>query len=232
MNDMGDAIVRIGPILALAMLLLVAVATVVNHRSDCARATVVAAIRALVQLTLLAGILAAVMPRLWASALFVGVMVTAAAWTSAGRVTHSLPRWVGLLRCLGPVAVPTVVIVVLLAVIGVLPATGIAIIPTAGIMLGAAMVTTSLAGRRAHDELEMRRGEVEAALSLGFLTRDARMEICRQAAATGGHGSNGAKNNEVRVVPGQRVDGRSCWWPLSVAAVGADEAGDAAHGCR
>ncbi|WP_368854410.1 DUF4192 family protein [Nocardia cyriacigeorgica] len=47
-----------------------------------------------------------------------------------------------------------------------------------------------------------------------------------------GHGSNGAKNNEVRVVPGQRVDGRSCWWPLSVAAVGADEAGDAAHGCR
>ena len=52
------------------------------------------------------------------------------------------------------------------------------------------------------------------------------------AAAQRGHGSNGAKNNEVRVVPGQRVDGRSCWWPLSVAAVGADEAGDAAHGCR
>nr|WP_175279100.1 transposase [Prescottella equi] len=53
-----------------------------------------------------------------------------------------------------------------------------------------------------------------------------------QIAAIRGHGSNGAKNNEVRVVPGQRVDGRSCWWPLSVAAVGADEAGDAAHGCR
>uniref|UniRef100_UPI001650EF9B ABC transporter permease n=1 Tax=Aldersonia kunmingensis TaxID=408066 RepID=UPI001650EF9B len=74
--------------------------------------------------------------------------------------------------------------VTVLVLIGVLPATGLAIIPTAGIMFGGAMNTTSLAGRRANDELRTRRGEVEAALALGYLPRDARMEISRTAAAT------------------------------------------------
>lgn len=46
------------------------------------------------------------------------------------------------------------------------------------------MNTTSLAGRRAYDELNIRRGEVDAALSLGLMSRDARLEICRPAAAT------------------------------------------------
>ncbi|ETA06942.1 ABC transporter permease [Gordonia alkanivorans CGMCC 6845] len=73
---------------------------------------------------------------------------------------------------------------VVLALVGVLPAKGIAIIPTAGILLGGAMVTTSLAGRRAVDELTTRRGEVEAALSLGLLPRDARLEICAAASAS------------------------------------------------
>jgi putative ABC transport system permease protein len=47
----------------------------------------------------------------------------------------------------------------------------------AGILIGGTMTATAQAGRRALDELEARRGEVEAALSLGFLERDARMEI-------------------------------------------------------
>ncbi len=183
-NSIGDAVVHIGPVLAVAMVLLVALAMAVNHVSGFATSTLVAAIRAVVQLAILAALLATVMPRLWASALFVAVMAVTAAWTSAGRVTHDLSRVRTTARCLVPAAAPTLVIVLLLVIIGVLPATGIAIIPTAGIMLGAAMVTTSLAGRRAHDELGTRHGEVEAALSLGFLPRDARLEICRQAAAT------------------------------------------------
>jgi putative ABC transport system permease protein len=91
---------------------------------------------------------------------------------------------VGIAWCVGPVALPTIVIVTALVVIGVLPARGIAVIPTAGILIGGAMVTTSLAGRRAHDELRVRRGEVDAALSLGLLSRDARMEICGPAASS------------------------------------------------
>ncbi len=41
----------------------------------------------------------------------------------------------------------------------------------------------SLAGRRALDELHTRRGEHEAALSLGLLPREAALEICRPASA-------------------------------------------------
>ncbi|WP_344518925.1 ABC transporter permease, partial [Paractinoplanes durhamensis] len=41
---------------------------------------------------------------------------------------------------------------------------------------------TSLAGRRARDELKNRHGEYEAALALGFLDRDAALEVVRPSA--------------------------------------------------
>ncbi|GAA2709899.1 hypothetical protein GCM10010429_24910 [Micromonospora olivasterospora] len=65
---------------------------------------------------------------------------------------------------------------------GLVPVRGIAIIPVAGILIGGAMTATSLAGRRALDELTDRRGEVEAALTLGFPPRDAVLLVCRPAA--------------------------------------------------
>jgi ABC-type iron transport system FetAB permease component len=46
------------------------------------------------------------------------------------------------------------------------------------------MTATSLAGRRLRDELTHRRGEVEAALALGLLHRDAVLMLGRPAAAT------------------------------------------------
>ncbi|AZZ83234.1 ABC transporter permease [Gordonia alkanivorans] len=184
MNGIGDAVVRIGPVLAVAIVVLAVVAVLVNRRSGLATDTLVATLRAVVQLAALAGVLAVVVPHLWASALFVVVMAVAAAWTSARRIRPRHAGFPAIMRCLGPVAAPTIVIVVVLALIGVLPARGIAIIPTAGILLGGAMVTTSLAGRRAHDELNTRHGEVEAALSLGLLPRDARLEICAAASAS------------------------------------------------
>ncbi len=73
---------------------------------------------------------------------------------------------------------------VLLLGSGLLPAKGLSVIPVAGILIGGALTATSLSGRRALDELRQRHGEVEAALALGFEERDARMEICRTAAAT------------------------------------------------
>ncbi len=45
------------------------------------------------------------------------------------------------------------------------------------------MTATSLAGRRALDQLTARRGEYEAALSLGLLDRDAALEIVRPSAS-------------------------------------------------
>ncbi|GAA13637.1 MULTISPECIES: ABC transporter permease [Gordonia] len=184
MNGIGDAVVRIGPVLAVAIVVLAVVAVLVNRRSGLAIDTSVATLRAVVQLAALAGVLAVVVPHLWASALFVVVMAVAAAWTSARRVRRENAGLVVIARCLVPVAAPTIAIVIVLTLVGVLPARGIAIIPTAGILLGGAMVTTSLAGRRAVDELATRHGEVEAALSLGLLPRDARLEICAAASAS------------------------------------------------
>lgn len=184
MNGVGDAVVNIGPALAVAIVLLAVVAVLVNRRSGLATDTVVASVRAVVQLAALAGVLAVVVEYLWASALFVLVMATAAAFTSARRIRQAAPDVRAIGWCVGPVAVPTLILVVVLVLVGVLPDRGIAVIPTAGILLGNAMVTTSLTGRRAHDELTTRAGEVEAALSLGLLPRDARLEICATAVAT------------------------------------------------
>nr|WP_202926963.1 ABC transporter permease [Gordonia desulfuricans] len=183
---MNGALIPIGPGLLVVVAVLAVAAVLVNRWSGpgLATTTAVACLRAVVQLAALAAILALVIGRLWASALFVVVMASVAAWTSAGRVTGRRARPVAFLRCLLPVAAPTLVLVVVLVLIGILPANGLVIIPTAGIMFGGAMNTTSLAGKRAHDELRTRKGEVEAALSLGFLPRDARLEICRPAAIT------------------------------------------------
>jgi putative ABC transport system permease protein len=65
---------------------------------------------------------------------------------------------------------------------GLVPAEPIAVVPVAGILIGGAMTATSLAGRRALDELATRHGEYEAALALGFMPRDAALEICRPTA--------------------------------------------------
>ena len=70
----------------------------------------------------------------------------------------------------------------IVVVTGAVPMTGIALVPVCGIVIGGSMTATSLAGRRALDELTTRHGEYEAALSLGLMERDAAMELVRPAA--------------------------------------------------
>jgi putative ABC transport system permease protein len=65
---------------------------------------------------------------------------------------------------------------------GVLPAEPVAILPTAGILIGGAMTATSLAGRRLVEELTEHRGTYEAGLSLGLTRRDAVTVVARPAA--------------------------------------------------
>jgi len=62
-NGVGDAVVNIGPALAVAIVLLAVVAVLVNRRSGLATDTVVASVRAVVQLAALAGVLAVVVGR-------------------------------------------------------------------------------------------------------------------------------------------------------------------------
>jgi putative ABC transport system permease protein len=183
---LSDTVIRIGPALAIAVALLAIAATGIAYlgRTGHERAVAWASVRAAVQLGLLALVLGVLVEHLWASAGFVAVMSVVAAWTSAGRVLNRRPSVSEAATVLLPVALASVVVVTVLVASGVLPPTGLAVIPSAGIMIGGAMNTTSLAGRRAFDELAARRGEVEAAMSLGISDYHSRMEVCRSAAAT------------------------------------------------
>jgi putative ABC transport system permease protein len=174
---MNQGTVTAGPALAvvLAVFLVVAVAAASIGRLGVSRAVVTASVRAVLQLGVVSLLIAAVLRSWWATAGFILVMVLVAGATSARRVST--------LRLGGLVIVPIVagaapaVAVILLA--GTMPLTEVAVLPIAGILIGGAMTATSLSGRRALDELRVRHGEYEAALALGFLPRDAALEVCR-----------------------------------------------------
>jgi putative ABC transport system permease protein len=173
--------VHVGLGLAVALLLLVIVAAGLAWVASIAtgRATVTAAVRAAIQLAAVSAIIGSVVKWLWAAALFGLVMLVVAAVTAGKRVTGSRQgtRPAALALVAGVVPVVAVVLAT-----GTVPLTGIAVIPVVGIVIGGAMTATSLCGRRALDELKTRHGEYEAALALGFLPRDAAMEIARPAA--------------------------------------------------
>ncbi|MFJ1702087.1 ABC transporter permease [Kitasatospora sp. NPDC088346] len=144
------------------------------------RAVLRAGVRAAVQLAAVALVIAWVVGSLWTSAAFVLLMLAVAVRTAGRRITAG-PGWVWAAVPIGAGVLP---VLALLLGSGLLPRQGISVIPVAGILIGGALSATSLSGRRALDELRTRRGEVEAALALGFEERDARLEICRTAAAT------------------------------------------------
>jgi putative ABC transport system permease protein len=178
---MGGSTVVLGWGLGAALLVLVAVAVLVAGLGGLGvgRGAALAAGRAAVQLAAVSAIIVAVVGSLWLSAAFVLVMLGVAAFTSARRMTRDRSGWWAALP-IGAGAVPVVAVVL---ATGAVPTTGIALVPVCGIVIGGAMSATSLSGRRALDELAARHGEYEAALSLGFLDRDAALEIARPSAA-------------------------------------------------
>lgn len=178
----GGQLLPVTPVLGVvtAVLLLAAVAVAGWGLLGHGRAVARAGLRAVVQLAAVAAVIAWVVGSLWWSALFVLLMFTVAVRTAGRRMTPG-PGWVW---AAAPIAAGVLPVLALLLGVGLLPAEGLSLIPVAGILIGGALTATSLAGRRALDELRQRRGEVEAALALGFEERDARLEICRTAAAT------------------------------------------------
>ncbi|MEH0821705.1 MULTISPECIES: ABC transporter permease [unclassified Micromonospora] len=178
---MSSTMLVVGPKLAVSLVVLTAVAAAVAvvGRLGHGRQIVVAAVRAAVQLAAVSLLIAAIVAALWATAAFVVVMCVVAAGTSGRRITGGARGWWAAV----PIVAGSLSVVAGLLVAGLVPLRGIAIIPVAGILIGGAMTATSLAGRRALDELTGRWGEVEAALALGLLPRDAVLLICRPAAA-------------------------------------------------
>jgi putative ABC transport system permease protein len=177
---MGGSTIVVGWGLGLALLVLTAVTVAVATagRLGVSLASGVAVGRAVLQLALVSSVIVAVVGSWPATVAFVALMFGVASWTAGRRMTRDRS---GLAAAL-PILAGTVPVLVVVGVTGAVPLTGVAVVPVAGIVIGGAMTATSLAGRRALDQLTDRRGEYEAALSLGFLDRDAAIEVIRPSA--------------------------------------------------
>lgn len=141
------------------------------------REEIVAIARATLQLGAVGLIIAAVLASWPLTLVFVAMMVATATYTSGKRLGVTRGALTAIPIVLG--SLPTTLA---LLAIGLLPANPTSLIPTAGILIGNAMTTTTLAGRRSLDALVERRGEWEAGLALGLLPRDAALLVARRPA--------------------------------------------------
>lgn len=138
-----------------------------------------ATLRGAAQLAVVSLVLAAALRHLWSAVAVLLVMFAAASVTAARRSKAGRSGlWLTVALAVGITAVLTPMLAS-----GVVPLEGVALIPIGGIVLGNAMTSTSLAAKRALDSIEQRRGEVEAALSLGLHERDSRMLVVQDVAA-------------------------------------------------
>lgn len=171
----------LGPGLVVGVALVTAAAAVISVVGALGhtRAVLTAVARAAVQLAAVSLVVGAVLGSVPLTLLFLTLMIAVAGRTAGRRLTSSR-RWLwGLVPVLGGAAP----VLGGLTAATVVPVAGAVLVPVGGILIGGAMTATTLAGRRANDELRSRRGEVEAALALGLPPRDAALLICRRPAA-------------------------------------------------
>ncbi|WP_313810491.1 ABC transporter permease [Glutamicibacter sp.] len=177
---MGTSLLNTGPGMWVMLGVATAAATLINHRfiQLPARQMIFAIARALVQMVTVALIIAQV-SRSWVlTCAFLLLMFAVATLTATQRI-RQLAWWVPATAILAGV----LPVVGLMLSFGVLPFSALAMIAVVGQLIGGAMSATNLAGRRLHQELEQRGGEVEAGLALGFSLRDARQLVARPVAA-------------------------------------------------
>lgn len=146
----------------------------VPHR----RAVLLAAVRAVAQLALVAAALRGVFAAPATAIAVVAVMFTVATWTAGRRLrAHPGAGRAVVVACACGAAV-TIGIVVGAPVLERSVRTLVAI---SGIVLGGTMTAAVLTGRRLSDGLRHRRDEVEAWLAIGATPRQAVRDIARQA---------------------------------------------------
>jgi len=168
--------------LGIVMVVLLATAAAVCYygRLGHTRAVLFAGLRAAVQLTAVSLVIGTVVKYVPLLALFILLMYAVAVRTAGRRLTSGPTWWWTAV----PIFAGVAPVLTALLLTGLLPTKGISLIPLAGILIGGALTATYLSGRHALDELTQRRGEVEAAMSLGLLDRDSRLLIARDKAAT------------------------------------------------
>lgn len=163
--------VDVGWGLALAIVLLVAlgVAATTWGRVPLGRQQVVAAVRAIVQLAAVSGIVTLAVQTLWGGFAFLLVMLAVAVWTTTGRVgVRDCWPWTALALLAGIVPVLAIVFAT-----GASPLNGITVVALGGIVTGNMMTAHTLVGRRVFQELEATIPQYEAALAIGLTRSEA-----------------------------------------------------------
>ena len=171
------ALVDISPGWPVAVALVVLLATTVVAqrlgRIGLDRQAVLAGVRAIVQLSLVALVITGVVGSIWLSLLAVGVMFAMAVVTTSRRVgAIAAWPWAALAMVCGVAPVVSVIVLT-----GAVPFVGIALIPIAGIVIGNTMTVHTLVGRRCFAALREEHGQYEACLSIGLTAYQAIDEL-------------------------------------------------------
>lgn len=142
----------------------------------------ITALRAAVQLAAVGAIITLVFDHAGLAAVFVAVMLATATFTS-GRRLRGVPDapW----RAGAAIAAGTATGLVPLLASGAFSTTPRELIPVAGILIGGAMVATSVTGRRLVEQLVDDVAAIETRLALGVPVREALAANVRRAATTG-----------------------------------------------
>lgn len=149
---------------AVVLLVAMTVALYAVGRLPVPASPVIAAGRAVLQLSVVALLITAVIGSLARSVALLVVMFTIATITTARRIgAPTAWPWAGMAMLSG--LAPVVAIILLTRTV---PLTGIALIPVVGILSGNTMNAHSLVGRRAFSELREQKSQYEAALSIGL----------------------------------------------------------------
>jgi len=165
---------------ASAAFVLAAAALAYRQRLGLSRTLLTAALRAAVQLAIVGALIALVFRVPALAVAFVAVMVLTASLTAGSRM-RALP---GSRRiAVAAIALPALSATGVLLLVGAFDATPRATIPTAGILIGGALLATTLTGRRLVEDLAAGADEIEARLALGDRARDALVPLTRRAIA-------------------------------------------------
>lgn len=192
----------IGVIVAVA-LVAVALAVATATSLGIARELVVAALRAGVQLTAVGALVTLVFDSAGLGAAFVCVMATAATVTS-GRRLRGVPA--ALPRAGAAIVAGALTGLVPLLAAGAFSTRPRELVPIAGILIGGAMVATSITGSRLLASLREGVADVEARLALGVPAREAVVPRVREAVVTGIVGvMDQTKNAGLVTLPGTFV---------------------------
>ncbi|GAB3587264.1 ABC transporter permease [Calidifontibacter terrae] len=162
--------------MVIGCVLLLAVPVFLQSRAHTglSRPIAIAGVRAVVQLTLVALIIAAAVARLWASLLVIAAMFVMAVLTSSKRI--------GVERAVAPyaavsMAAGVIPVIALTTLSGTIPFRGIALVPIAGTVMNNIMSGHTLFGRTAFRALSEHHETFEGYLALGLPPHTAAAEL-------------------------------------------------------